>query len=140
MQLNTRNGFTLIELMIVVAIIGILASIAYPSYQDSVAKGRRADAKSVLMEASVLMERTYTATGCYTGCTGAPTDLPATLKQSPKSSAKAFYNVTLTADASTFTLSATPTSAAPDSKCGVLTLNNQGVKTSQYSSGTWEGC
>jgi prepilin-type N-terminal cleavage/methylation domain-containing protein len=65
MQRNTQNGFTLIELMIVVMIVGVLAAIAYPSYQDSVTKSRRADAKSALLELSVFMERLYTATGCY---------------------------------------------------------------------------
>jgi prepilin-type N-terminal cleavage/methylation domain-containing protein len=54
-----QKGFTLIELMIAVVVIAILAAIAYPSYQDSVRKSRRADAKSALMEHAQFMERTY---------------------------------------------------------------------------------
>jgi type IV pilus assembly protein PilE len=58
---STRSkGFTLTEIMIVVAIIGIIAAIAYPSYQDSVRKSRRADARAVLLEAAQFMERRYT--------------------------------------------------------------------------------
>ena len=65
MQKNTQNAFTLIELLIVIAIVGVLAGIAYPSYQDSMTKSRRADAKAALLELSVFMERLYTTTGCY---------------------------------------------------------------------------
>ena len=54
------RGFTLIEMMVVVAIIAILAAVAYPSYRDSVARGRRSDAKAVLTEAAQWVEREYT--------------------------------------------------------------------------------
>ena len=59
-KLRKHQGFTLIELMIVVAVIGILASIAYPSYREYVAKSRRAEAKTVLLSAQQWMERFYT--------------------------------------------------------------------------------
>ena len=59
------RGFTLMELMIVVAIIGILAGIAYPTYQDSVRKSRRADAEAVLLELAQWMERFYTENNRY---------------------------------------------------------------------------
>ena len=58
-MLNTK-GFTLIELMIAVAIVGILAGIAYPSYQDSVRKSRRADAQGALLGFANAMERYFT--------------------------------------------------------------------------------
>ncbi len=56
---SEQKGFTLIELMITVAIVAILASIAYPSYKEYVAKSRRAEARSVLMAAQQWMERFY---------------------------------------------------------------------------------
>lgn len=63
---RSKQGFTLIELMIVVAVIGILAAIAYPSYIDSVRKSRRALAKSALMEAAQKQEAYYARNATYT--------------------------------------------------------------------------
>ena len=60
-----QRGFTLIELMIVVAIVGILASIAYPAYQDSILKGRRAEARTALLELMQQQERYMTQRGTY---------------------------------------------------------------------------
>ncbi|WJN60325.1 type IV pilin protein [Pseudomonas sp. SO81] len=62
-----RNGFTLIELMIVVAIVGILAAIAYPSYNEYVKKTRRAEAVAIMLENAQLMERFYSQNGTYVG-------------------------------------------------------------------------
>lgn len=123
MHLKTLKGFTLIEVMIVVAIIAILAAIAYPSYQDSVRKSRRADARAVLLEAAQFMERRYTEnlTAGYAGVA-----LPTALQAAPKDGNPKYYNVTLTNLAqNTFTLNAAPTVSDP---CGTLTLTNAGVK------------
>ncbi len=80
-----QRGFTLLELMIVVAIVGILASIAYPAYQDSVMKGRRAEARTALLELMQQQERYMTQRGTYlvfsnTSGVTVPTDAATTFK------------------------------------------------------------
>jgi type IV pilus assembly protein PilE len=77
-MLNTK-GFTLVELMIAVAIVGILAGIAYPSYQDSVRASRRADAKGALLGFANAMERHFTENNTYrrTATGGGDTGTPA---------------------------------------------------------------
>ena len=128
-------GFTLIELVVVVAIIGILAAIAYPSYQDSVRKSKRADAKAALLELAQWMERNYTVTNRYTLAVGDTTDqdtaqmtakLP--FNQSPRDSTKA-YDLSVTALATnSFTLSAAPAGAQANDPCKTLTLTHTGAK------------
>jgi type IV pilus assembly protein PilE len=71
MKTPKQTGFTLIELMIVVAIIGILAAIAYPSYSDYVVRTRRAEAKKQLMEIAQMLERNYGLYGSYSQTKGA---------------------------------------------------------------------
>lgn len=103
-QLNKDRGFSLIELMIVVAVAGILAAIAYPSYLDSVQKSRRADAKASLMAAVQRMEAYYARNGSYTGATMANTNISPT-------SEEGYYTITIPAlSASSYTLQAVPTS------------------------------
>jgi len=111
MHLKTK-GFTLIELMIVVAIIGILATIAYPSYQEQVKSSRRADAKGALAGLASAMERHSTANNTYLGAgttggnTGAPTIFP---DEAPLDGSTKFYDLTIqAASATTYTLRATP--------------------------------
>ena len=83
------RGFTLIELMIAVAIVGLLAAVAYPSYTEYVKKTRRAEAAAILLEAAQIAERQFSQTGSYAG---AP--IPS---QSP-SGGSAAYNVALNTD------------------------------------------
>lgn len=69
MKISRSHGFTLIELMITVAIVGILASIAYPAYTDSILKGRRSQARTALTELLLQQERYKTQRNCYIGFT-----------------------------------------------------------------------
>lgn len=138
--MKRQKAFTLIELMITIVIIGVLAAIAIPSYQDNVKKSRRADAKGALMGLANAMERQFTITNSYcdagssgtsscgtsTADTGAPTIYPT---QVPVDGGTATYNLTISAaTANTFTILATPTGQQTGDKCGTLQLNNAGQK------------
>jgi type IV pilus assembly protein PilE len=124
---NRQPGFTLIELMVVVAIVGILASIALPSYQESVRKTRRGDAKAVLMENAQFLERSFTQNSSYLVGGVNPT-LPST--ESPKDGSAKYYDISLsgTNTASAFALQAVPKGAMAGDACGTLTLDQAGVK------------
>lgn len=119
-----QAGFTLIELMIVVAIVGILAAVAYPSYQEHVRKARRADAQTALLELGQFMERYYTANGTYVGAA-----LP--FDEAPKDGATKFYDLSFSAGptATTYTLQAAVKGAMAGDACGSLRIANTGAKT-----------
>jgi type IV pilus assembly protein PilE len=127
-------GFTLIELVIVVAIIGILAAIAYPSYQDSVRKSRRADAKAALLELAHFMERNYTAANRYDkDASGSDINTAAfPYTQTPREGTSKSYDLSLSAVAqNSFTLSATPISGSGQTAdpCKTLSLASTGAKS-----------
>ena len=83
MENNFNRGFTLIELMIVVAIVAILASIAYPAYTSSILKGRRAEGRASLAELMQQQERYMTQNNCYLGFTTAADGTAAATAPSP---------------------------------------------------------
>jgi len=113
-----KNGFTLIELMITVAIVAILAAIAYPSYQDSVRKTHRANAKAGVMEAASFMARFFTENNTYAGAV-----LPGSITADR-------YNITISAQSATvFTLQAAPTGSQSSDSCGTMTLSSTNIKT-----------
>ena len=136
---NTR-GFTLIELMIAVTVVGVLAAIAYPSYQGSVRRSNRAEVKGILMETAQFLERNYTVANRYDqDSAGTAIVLPFATSPKPGSGA-AKYNITVAygaAPAQTFPLSATPTGTMTGDACGTFTLTNTGA---QGSAGTVEDC
>lgn len=132
----SNKGFTLIELMITVAIVGILAAVAFPSYTSYIAKARRADARTQLASAQQWIEKFYSESYDYARNTAGGSSTTAfnaqPFSQSPRvGDGSAMYVLTLTVSASpatTYTLSATPVAGGSMSSdvCGTLTLSNTG--------------
>jgi type IV pilus assembly protein PilE len=134
-----NQGFTLIELMIVVAVVGILSAIAYPNYRDSVDKGRRASAKAVLQDAQAYMERIYSENYSYHADTQGTLINSGTYFQSnftvaPKpGEGNAAYNIivqTLQTTPNQYTVTAVPITAGPmaGDRCGTFVVNRTGRK------------
>ena len=135
--MNKQTGFTLIELMIVVVVVSILAAIALPAYQESVAKSKRADAQGALHSLAGSMERFFTENNTYCGSDTGGTvgtciqnDTPAFFaSQVPVDGGTAYYNLTISAvTAGSYTLTATRTGSMSGDKCGDFTLTNTNLQ------------
>ena len=150
--LRKPRGFTLIELMIVVAVVGILVAVTLPMYQEHVRKSRRQEAKATLLRIAQLQERHYAANSTYQNATDFPTLLglaagAAVYSGERPSDNQASHVITLTAGSGAgcaaitcgFTLTATPNGGFTDPTCGNLTLTSTGNRT--YSgTGTARDC
>ena len=119
-----EQGFTLIELMIAVAIIGILAAVAYPSYQNAMVKNRRAAAQTALMDIAQKEQQYLVDNRSYVALSGLSYTVPSNVSQ--------YYNVAATPGTDTvpsFTATATPRSTGSQANDGTLSITNTGVKT-----------
>ena len=129
---NKSKGFTLIELVIVTLVIAILAAIAYPAYQDSVLKSKRADAKELLLRTAQAQERHFTQFAQYATNPGGAVG-PANLGLTAANlvSDGGFYNLLLANPGGviTYTLTANDTLNG-DAFCGSLTLTQTGLRGS----------
>lgn len=130
--MKKTSGFSLIELMIVIAIIGILAGIAYPSYTQSVRKSHRTEAKETLLAAAGRQERYYLQQNVYVIDNADIADVSRAV------TTNGYYNITTAScsgsSATCFVMTATAAGAqASDTDCDTFTIDNTGAKTSRTS-------
>ena len=120
------SGFTLVEILVVIAIVAILVALALPSYQDSVRKSRRVDAQGDLMEFANTAERIFTQTNSYVS-----TDADTNGKPDEVIADTDFYTYTFSAGptASTWTVQAAPKTGQDADPCGTMGLAHTGQRT-----------
>lgn len=138
-MLKNTKGFTLLELMIVVVIIGILASIAYPAYIENTRTAKRATAQSDLLELTAFLERRFTENNTYLIPNGANDPITSTACATAGGCTPSLnnvvshddYNYSFTAapTQTAFVLRAVPQNAQTADKCGTMTLAETGAKT-----------
>jgi type IV pilus assembly protein PilE len=126
---NKSKGFTLIELMIVVVIIGIFSAIAYPSYTEHVNKARRAEAQTALLQGAQELEKYYSANGRYTAAAGGTT-LPTVYPTTAGDGGNTYYTLAastvINPSATTFVLVATRANIMTSDKCGDFQIDQAG--------------
>lgn len=132
--IKSNRGFSLLEVMIVVVIVGILASIAYPSYREHVLRGNRVEGQALLMEAAARQERFYAQNNSYV-----TSDTNRSQLNVGESKYAKYYDLSVGANGSNGYL-LTATQKFGDGDCGNLTLNEQGVKGRTGSGKTVEEC
>ncbi|CAG9181204.1 type IV pilin protein [Cupriavidus pinatubonensis] len=124
---RAARGFTLMELLVVVAIVGILASIAYPNYMENVRASRRTDAKTALLDFATRQERFFTMQNRYSA--SADTLGYARLPVEIQTSGQAFYRLEVRLDTpTTYIATATPINAQAGDACGSYTIDYLGAQ------------
>jgi type IV pilus assembly protein PilE len=135
------QGFTLIEVMITVAIVAILAAIAYPAYQDQIRKSRRNAAQAALLEVAQKEMQLFVDTRNYRSETSATAMAGPPLRVNIAENLSSAYTFSVVADnvaaPPTFVVTAAPQGAQAADKCGTMTISQIGAKTSALTSGCW---
>ena len=142
---HAQAGFTLIELIVVVTILGILSAVALPVYTEYVKRSTRGDAQSVVREAALYMQRFYSANNRYDrSVAGNQPVLPDNLQHAPAGAANdgdIRYDITIEdLTATTFTIHATPTGSMAGDDCGTFTLTQDGIQDVEGGSKTANEC
>ncbi|MDB6142330.1 MAG: pilE [Pseudomonas sp.] len=129
-------GFTLIELMITVAIVGILAAIAYPSYTSHVQHGNRAEGIAMLSDGAARMERYYAQNNTYAAANPAALGFA---NPAVSQNGKYLFSFVGTPAATTYTLQVVPQGGQANDSCGTLTIDQTGTRTSTSGAATcWQ--
>lgn len=137
---SRHRGFSLIELMTVLLIVGLLLALAWPSYRQHVQRGHRAEALAALMQARLFMERHYAVHGRYTTAAGQAPELPQALRVVPPGG-PARYLLSVELDqAGGFVLRAAPQLPMADDPCGSLLLASTGAQGRSGSALTVQQC
>jgi type IV pilus assembly protein PilE len=138
MHSSRHKGFTLIEVMIVVVVLGILSAIAIPSYQQYIARGHRAEAQAALLRGAQWMERHFAENNSYaantagtatTGTSGTFATAAGVARVPTDTGVAQRYAITLAATATTYTLTATRQGSMATDRCGNFTVNQLGVRS-----------
>jgi type IV pilus assembly protein PilE len=141
---QTQQGFTLIELMVAVVVVGILSAIAIPNYRSYVQKAERGAAKAAMLNIAQTQERYFTNNGTYLAIAAPPTAAPAGWQNYSGSSTSVKYNIAVTAGVISptgstaitdgYTITATPVTL--DGVCNILKLDSTGAKSISSPSGS----
>ena len=131
-QPQAQKGFTLVEMVIALACVALLASLAWPSYQNLILRSQRAQARASLLQAAHWLERAASANGSYP----LTADVPASVLQIDGQR----YKLSVTSTAQSYTLSATPVGTQTADACGTLTVNHLGARGAQGASQTAAQC
>lgn len=129
--MNKVKGFTLLELMIVVVLVGIVTSYAFVSSSEHIKKSHRAEAKSLMLQVANQEERYYTENNAY----GSMTDIGNASATITTDSGNHQVTVAVAGDNMSYTITATPVNT--DSECGNLTLTNTDVRGSSIAGNCW---